>query len=78
MYKDWYNIQCPNKNLQAHVSQTVKTFIELQFGYSLHIWIFCGRSSNIRISPLHERTLKALINKRNRYKTNFKQVGYQN
>ena len=36
----------------------MKAFIESQFAYCPSIWMFCQRSSNIRINPLHERTLR--------------------
>ena len=36
----------------------VSTFIESQFAYCSLIWIFCQRSSNIRINHLHERALR--------------------
>ena len=58
MYKGWYNVRCPNKNLQVHVYRTMKSFIQSQFGYGLRIWIFCGRNSNNRINHLHEGTLR--------------------
>ena len=36
----------------------MKAFIESQFAYCPLIWMFCQRSSNIRINHLHERALR--------------------
>ena len=36
----------------------MKAFTESQFAYCLLSWMFCQRSSNIRINHLHERALR--------------------
>ena len=38
----------------------MKAFIESQFACFPLIWMFCQRSSNIRINHLHERALRII------------------
>ena len=38
----------------------MKAFIESQFAYCPLIWMFCQRSSNIRINHPHERALRTV------------------
>ena len=40
----------------------IKTFIESQFDYCPHVWMFCGRQTNARINHMHERALRAVYN----------------
>ena len=40
----------------------MKAFIESQFGYCPHVWMFCGKQTNARINPTHERALIAVYN----------------
>ena len=40
----------------------MKVFIEFQFGYFPHVWMFYGRQTNARTNYIHERTLKAVFN----------------
>ena len=43
----------------------LKTFIESQFGYGPHIWMFHSRRVNNKINHLHERSLRIV------YKDNY-------
>ena len=40
----------------------MKAFIESQFGYCPHVWMFCGRQTNAKINHIHERALRAVYN----------------
>ena len=40
----------------------MKVFIEFQFGYFPHVWMFYGRQTNARTNHIHERALKAVFN----------------
>ena len=40
----------------------IKAFIELQFGYSPDVLIFCGRKSNNCLNHFHERVLRVIYN----------------
>ena len=40
----------------------MKAFIESQFGYCPHVWMFCGRQTNASINHTHERALRAVYN----------------
>ena len=40
----------------------MKAFIESQFGYFPHVWMFCGRQTNARINHIHEGVLRGVYN----------------
>ena len=52
---------CKFLNLE-HRRSLMKAFIESQFAYCPHVWMFCSRKSNNLINHLHERELRIVYN----------------